>query len=404
MKIVAYRLPEFQKKIEAFNKKAAKWKMPLISYREVSRYIKTIHQVVGQDEEGRAIENVFDLEFIDMEVVGETPKVGGWFVHSRIEPSEAPGVNYVYTQKNCDPVEKLRTTAMICEHCGHNRQRSMIFLLQNAESGEQKLVGKSCLKDFLPDLGIENLLAYLGAIPVVEEDMDEEYASGGVALWAVYETKLAIAEALVLILRDGFVSKKMISEMQDRGDPRAYDMMPTSSDMGNTGRNRHKFYSTEEIAAQFEGDKESRVEQVIRFINAKNEYNNDFIFNLQTAMSQERMPRKLFPFIAAGVQMWIKSREEFAKKAKKSNVHVGHVGVRSEFKGLTITRITPVEGAYGMTYITGFEDEAGNSLVWFASKRLGDIGKVVNLKATVKNHDEYQGRNQTVITRAALIN
>jgi hypothetical protein len=403
MKIAAYRLPEFEKKIQAFNKKATKWGLPLISYAEQSRYVKTIVQVVGQDEEGRAIENKFELEFIKMEVTGATPKVGGWFVHSRVEPSGEPNVNYVYTQKNCEPVEKLRTTAMICEHCNHKRGRSMVFLLQNEQTGEQKLVGKSCLKDFLPDVGIENLLSYLGSIPAVEEDMDEDYAGGGCFGYAVYDPKLAIAEALVLILRDGFVSKKLINELMEKGDERAYGMMPTSSFMANTGRNRHKFYTADEIAAQFEGEQESRVEKVIKFINEKNAYNNDFIFNLQTAVNQQRCPYKMFPFLAAGVQMWIKSQEDLAKKEAKANEHLGQVGTRSEFKSLTIVRVTPVDGAYGTTYITGFEDEKGNSVVWFASKRIGEVGKVVNIKATVKNHDEYKGRNQTIITRAALI-
>jgi hypothetical protein len=61
-----------------------------------------------------------------------------------------------------------------------------------------------------------------------------------------------------------------------------------------------------------------------------------------------------------------------------------------------------MQGNYGTSYILGFEDEAGNSVVWFSSVDIGDVGEVFTLKATIKGHDVYKGRKQTVITRAKV--
>lgn len=399
--VAEYRVAEFQKKIETFNRKAAKLQLPAISYRQVDSFIKTIKPVVGQDEEGRALMGEpFDIVMFNYEIEGALPRINGWAFHSRVEPTDEPGVNLVYAAPGFEAVERLRSTPMICEHCNRNRQRSLVYLLQNAETGEQKIVGKSCLKDFLPDAGIENLLSYLEHLKKVEEfEEDEDY--GRMRYHSVYNTERAIAEALVLIKRDGYVSKKLAAEKPD--------LIPTSVFMGRKDQKEEKkLYTADEIRAQFSNDElESLagcdVRNVMDYVSSQNPDRSDFIYNLQTIMAQKSCPFRMFPFIAAGVQMWIKSREELAKKAAKSNEHLGQVGVRSDFHGLTVVRVTPVEGAYSMTYITGFEDEKGNSLVWFASKRIAEVGKTLNLKATVKAHDEYKGRNQTVITRAALI-
>lgn len=399
--VAEYRVGEFQKKIETFNRKAVKLSLPAISYRLVDSFIKTIKPVVGEDEEGRAIPGEpFDIVMFNYELEGALPRINGWAFHSRVEPTEEEGVNLVYAAPGFEGVERLRSTPMVCEHCNRKRKRSLVYLLQNADTSEQKIVGKSCLKDFLPDAGIENILAYLEHLRKIE-DFEEDQDYGRMRYHSVYDTARAIAEALVLIKRDGYISKKLAAEKPE--------LIPTSVFMGSKGQKEEKkLYSAEEIRAQFSNDElESLagcdVRNVIEFVNSQNPDRSDFIYNLQTIMTQKACPFRMFPFIAAGVQMWIKSREELAKKAAKSNEHLGQVGVRSEFPGLTVVRVTPVEGAYNMTYITGFEDEQGNSVVWFASKRIAEVGKVVNLKATVKAHDEYKGRNQTVITRAALI-
>jgi hypothetical protein len=44
-------------------------------------------------------------------------------------------------------------------------------------------------------------------------------------------------------------------------------------------------------------------------------------------------------------------------------------------------------------------DEAGHSFTWFCSGKPLEEGKVYEVKATVKKHDEYKGVKQTIVNR-----
>lgn len=54
------------------------------------------------------------------------------------------------------------------------------------------------------------------------------------------------------------------------------------------------------------------------------------------------------------------------------------------------------------TYLNKIVDESGNILIWKSSSLL-DIKPGMKMKGTVKDHSEYQGEKQTVVTRCAVI-
>ena len=58
---------------------------------------------------------------------------------------------------------------------------------------------------------------------------------------------------------------------------------------------------------------------------------------------------------------------------------------------------------YGTTYIYRMCDKNNNEYIWKTSKFL-DVknGDIINLKGTVKAHNEYKGTKQTVLTRCAV--
>jgi hypothetical protein len=90
-------------------------------------------------------------------------------------------------------------------------------------------------------------------------------------------------------------------------------------------------------------------------------------------------------------------------RIEKPNVsqYIGEVGKRQDFMGLKVVAAIERESDYGISTILKFEDAAGNVLTWFASGgKSYKQGDIVNLKATVKAHNEYRDVKQTVITRA----
>jgi hypothetical protein len=80
--------------------------------------------------------------------------------------------------------------------------------------------------------------------------------------------------------------------------------------------------------------------------------------------------------------------------------HVGKVGDRMQMI-VTTEKVIKKDGFYGFTGIHKMIDTAGNDLVWFASESADwlEVGEMVEVVATIKEHGEYNGRKQTTISR-----
>ena len=107
--------------------------------------------------------------------------------------------------------------------------------------------------------------------------------------------------------------------------------------------------------------------------------------------------------------------EKLNKRAEfnKDSAHFGTIGKREVFT-LTLEFMRELESEWGVTYLQKFRDAAGNVAVWFGSSTLDkwddatqtlqtvEIGQVVTVKATVKDHNEREGVKQTILSRVAL--
>ena len=73
----------------------------------------------------------------------------------------------------------------------------------------------------------------------------------------------------------------------------------------------------------------------------------------------------------------------------------------------TLTPVTfrNIETDYGTSTLVIFEDAQRRTFKWFASNcplAESQQGTPVELTFTIKSHDDWQGRNQTAITRAKI--
>lgn len=86
-----------------------------------------------------------------------------------------------------------------------------------------------------------------------------------------------------------------------------------------------------------------------------------------------------------------------------NNEFVGEIKKRQDFEGQCI-RTTWYETMYGITNIYNIVLTTGELVVIKATTALDiDCGDKVKFKATVKEHSEYKGQNQTLVNRAKLI-
>jgi len=83
---------------------------------------------------------------------------------------------------------------------------------------------------------------------------------------------------------------------------------------------------------------------------------------------------------------------------------VGAEGEKLEVKAKLMHRSGWFETKFGDMRIYTFEDGAHNKLVWKTGAGMeADIGDYVSIKAIVKEHSEYQGEKQTVLTRCKVV-
>lgn len=108
----------------------------------------------------------------------------------------------------------------------------------------------------------------------------------------------------------------------------------------------------------------------------------------------------------------IKEANKQVKAKRSTSEHVGKIGDKIRITA-TLTGFHWYESKFGNVNIYTFTDIFKNVFVWKTSSNLDRIvgnickpvqkGEQVELIGTVKDHDEYQGIKQTVLTRCKLV-
>lgn len=104
-----------------------------------------------------------------------------------------------------------------------------------------------------------------------------------------------------------------------------------------------------------------------------------------------------------------REQEEAQERARKAiSQHVGQIGDKIDLDVVLEKRAwfdVPSFRGFGTDtmYVFTFRDQQGNALVWKTSKGLvHETGTKVHLTGTIKDHNEYDGEKQTVLTRCKV--
>lgn len=131
---------------------------------------------------------------------------------------------------------------------------------------------------------------------------------------------------------------------------------------------------------------------------------NTYWFNVQKLVNVEDIRTKDVGIFASAVNAFL--REDVIKpKEIIESQHVGNVGDKIETE-VTFLGRSSFLSMYGESSIHRFKDDNGNIMIWFTSSGFSEdieYGSKIKIKATVKKHDEYQNKKQTIITRVKKI-
>lgn len=355
-----------------------------------------------------------------VQVTGNTPTYSGWTFVATLEPMPLDSgevLNLVQTVPGQDCPTSYRHKVGQCDHCKATRKRNQTFVLHH-EDGSYRCVGRQCIKDFLgynadPHAlaGEAELLAQLGELCGQAEDED---GFGGVGscrekFWdEVYFLTLTAAR----IERRGWCS---------RGTAREHDRMQATADVvleiltppsGPYVTDQEKKAYAELVAdtvvtENHKAQAEAALEWCQAIPEAELEQSN-YLANINLVARCGTVSRKTAGLAASIIQAHKKALEQEVKKQeftkRPPSQYVGVVGKRQVFT-VKCEKLLATEGQYGSVGIHKLVDEQGNDLTWFASGS-GDWlkeGLSYKVKATVKKHELYKERPQTIVSRLAVV-
>ena len=376
--IPAIAKDELQKKLEKISKKANAYGNHFdYSFGEEIVATRNIYKTDGRTLAQVDKEKVFAVELtIESDIIRKE----GYTVVAQIECLEA-GKNMVKMLDDETTAElEWYIMPLYCEHC-HGRHVKRFSYIVKDESGSCKQVGKTCLKDYC---GIDPKM--IAAAQEVEDlilndyDIDEyDFSESGDYAYDVLDV-IAVANDII----------------------KEYGYVKSSENYSTKSRLLTAFGRVEP------SEESKQLAKKIKDVLSQMDYNEltEFQRNIKTMIETEFIRSNNFGYLAYAPVDFNKMMQKQAQKqldneAKAQSQYIGNIGekINSEIKDSQL--VTSWQTVYGWTHLYKFITTDGNTLVWYASKCID--GEPKKIAGTVKDHKEYDGEKQTILTRCKVI-
>lgn len=122
-----------------------------------------------------------------------------------------------------------------------------------------------------------------------------------------------------------------------------------------------------------------------------------------TASDDEVLEENGLAIVASAIAFYNRANQDSAPAQKGQ--HIGTVGDKIDIL-VTVERVNMIEGQYGFTTFVNMRDEAGNLLLWPASRDPKmEVGKTYMIHGTIKKHDfdNYKKEDVTRVTRCKIM-
>ena len=337
--------------------------------------------VVGFHFEESKDSKFFNQKIMEVFVACPEPKLAGWEFVARIDHANEAG-NIVRTTDVRELPEQYRTSEPVCDHCGHKRRRRDTFVVFNEAEGFRQ-VGSSCLKDFLGHgdadkwAKLAELIASLGELKRMAWNKGEEDGSI-LADHRWIGTEMFLNLCAESILDRGWTSKKKSNETgrdstADDVFARMHSQLPIVSESA-----RNLAIAARDWASELEGDL------------------SDYEHNIKVvAVSEAIEPRSIG--IAASI---VGSYYARMQPKGSASTFQGVKGQKLEIE-VTVDEVRQLE----FSVLHKMRDGHGNCFTWFATKPAlrEHLGKVVKVRGTVKDHNDFKGNKSTILTRVKAV-
>lgn len=303
-------------------------------------------------------------------------------------------------------------TEQACDHCGHKRHRERTYLVRNPE-GKLQQIGSTCLDAYM-GVKVRGLWA-IEANPLAEddgtlkEDLEQTYSHSS-DRDSIRDTTDMSGMIMAVINDpegDGFVSRETESitgkiSTVERVENALWDYSASESWRERMGEAAERYRKS--------GEAKEVLEKIRK--RSEGEPPGSYWGNVHAAVSGDMVAGKHMGLMASAYGMIQKEEERAERERIERESYVpGYAGeVKEKMKGRSgkikavrnFTSYNPYSRMDEERSAITFTDEAGHEMIWFASKPIDDIepGQPIEFTGgSIKGHDSYQGRDQTVLTR-----
>ena len=431
--VYASQAEDVKKRLDRLAKKAAGYSIPF-SYIMSDVHPETVcvwdtgygtgpsgAMIQMQREVGR-----YTVEAVDFDIECEDLiRANGWTLRAKVEHGEAGNIVSAIGNKSVE--HEWYTTPAHCEHCKTNRFRAVTYFCEN-ESGEVRQVGRTCLRDYT---GINPATAAMWAevrdvfdkefaIKDCDEDEWKEHSSS-----MMYDVERVLAYAYDAIKEFGYRKSGELGSTRDVVTERTCSYGSPSTEgkekasaickwlAGLDEKARATDAALNALRDEYNGGSEagdgkywSKYQEINDAWDVPSDLERNCIsLALSGYATTKHFGRLAYMPVAYEQYMERKARAEQREAeratAVASSKYVGTVGKRLTIKTESAKLVTSWEGYYGVTFLYRFVDADGNVYVWRASKSI-EVRDGMTIKGTVKEHSEYKGIKQTVVTRCAV--
>lgn len=360
-----------------------------------------------------------------IEVSGEPPVLEGWIfaaVLQQVEIEKGGHVGILRTiATDLEIPASLRDRIGQCDHCGTDRYRNDVFVVYHRERNEFKVVGRTCLKDFLHHEDPETcakMATYLSRITeTFERSEDPGFYGMGNRLASSFPVPMVLRIAAMIIRKDGYMSKMKARETNQEFRATAeivkdYILAKKGSLEYEEMMKRYQMSDADQVLAEQAQDWAQGLADVV------NDYSTGYHYTIAVLANATGIELRDFGYVVSIISSYGREmdRQQETRITFANSEHIGKVGEKSRLTVTLLSANRQQGDSYGynnqtlktvMTYAQMREDGRGaNRITWFASgdpgEEMTEIGKEYKIIGTVSKHGEYRGSKQTTINRVVV--
>lgn len=389
-----YKWDALKKKIDRLARKAVKLGMAPVALKIVR---ESDDEVKIYPRDGGPARKAW-MHFFHVVIEGQAPKINGWeflAVVNHVLMDDGQLDTVISTVPGAQVPEYFRGASPgWCDHCKVTRRRNDTFILTDGDNG-YKRVGRTCLRDFLSDqqgrsVGVENMLARAEILIEAREVVKHagDYGDGaGAAMLDLHEYLSWVAAQ---VRHHGWISR---GEAYRQG----HATQSTADQALHAMDYNPKHRDTEWLPEEQDRDlAQAAIDWVGEWVSNETAP-NDYQYNLHVVTGRSILDYKHTGIAASAINAY---QRELARKAQAAQPQASrHFGEKGEKATITVKVLSrQVLSGRFTTYLFKLVTVNGNNAVWFASNDVLKVGETVTLDVTIKDHKEFGGVKETVLT------